>query len=113
MFSHECYLERTVYHSYIWLKVSIYSYKQNFPARKSTRSFALSLVPMNPSPPASPSVCDVNQGVGLNAATIVTIGLTIVVVAVRFAIRFWIIQKIGWDDWTILLALVRSVMQTK
>ena len=68
---------------------------------------------MDPSPPASPSVCDVNQRVGLIATIIVTLVPTIIVVAMRFAIRFWIIQKIGWDDWTILLALVRSVLQTK
>lgn len=90
--------------------VNVYSCVQIFLARKTTRSSVRSLVSMNSSPPPLPSVCDVNQGIGLNAATTVLVGLTIIVVAVRFAIRFWIIKDIGWDDWTILFALVRSVL---
>lgn len=65
---------------------------------------------MDPSPPASPAICDVNQGAGINAANHVLVGLTIIVVAVRFAVRFWIVKDIRWDDWTILLALVSKTL---
>ena len=68
---------------------------------------------MDTSPPASPSICDANQGVRINVANIVLVGLTIIVVAVRFAVRFWIVRDVGWDDWTILLALVRSLLRMK
>ena len=68
---------------------------------------------MNTSPPASPSICDVNQGVGLNVSTSVVVGLTIIVVAMRFAVRIWIVKGVGWDDWTILLALVRVVLRMR
>lgn len=68
-------------------------------------------ISMNTSPPASPAVCDINQGVALNAATITLVGAAAVVVAARFAVRFWIVKDIGWDDWTILLAMVSLVFR--
>ncbi|MCJ1271348.1 hypothetical protein MMC22_011248 [Lobaria immixta] len=65
---------------------------------------------MNTSPPASPAACDINQGVALNAATITLVGAAAVVVAARFAVRFWIVKDIGWDDWTILLAMLGTII---
>lgn len=53
--------------------------------------------------------CDVNQGIGLNVSTIVLLALTAIIVAMRFAVRVWIVKDVGWDDWTILFALVRSI----
>lgn len=64
---------------------------------------------MNQSPPASPGVCDINQGIGLNVSTIVLVALTAIIVAMRFAVRILVVKEIGWDDWTILLALVRFI----
>lgn len=62
---------------------------------------------MNPSPSVSPEVCDINQGIGLNVSTILLVALTAIIVAIRFAVRIFVVKEIGWDDWTILLALVR------
>ena len=61
---------------------------------------------------ASPAACDINQGVGLNAATITLVGAAAVVVAARFVVRLWIVKDVGWDDWTILLAMVILVFWT-
>lgn len=66
---------------------------------------------MNQSPLASRAECDINQGIGLNVSTIVLVALTAIIVAMRFAVRFWIVKDIRWDDWTILLALVRFIIQ--
>lgn len=100
------------FHSYLRLEVSLELYKQNQAFfRVCTRNHSNShvLVSMDPSPPASPAICDINQGAGINAANHVLVGLTIIVVAVRFAVRFWIVKDIRWDDWTILLALVSKI----
>lgn len=61
---------------------------------------------------ALPAGCGINQGAGLIAATIALVGTTAVFVAARFVVRFWIVKDIGWDDWTILLAMVRLVFRT-
>lgn len=55
--------------------------------------------------------CDLNQGIGLNVSTIVLVALTAIIVAMRFAVRVWVVKDVGWDDWTILFALVRSIIQ--
>lgn len=65
---------------------------------------------MNQSPPASPGVCDINQGIGLNVSTIVLVALTAIIVAMRFAVRILVVKEIGWDDWTILLALIGTLI---
>lgn len=41
------------------------------------------------------------------AATCVVVGVTVIVVALRLAIRVWITKSVWWDDWTILSAIVR------
>ena len=66
---------------------------------------------MNTSPLASPSICAINQGPGIIATTAVLVGLTIIIVAIRFAVRYWIVKDVGWDDWTILLAMVMSAVR--
>ena len=50
---------------------------------------------------------DVNLGPGIVAVIVVLLTLSIIVVGLRFATRIWIVKKLGWDDWTILFALVR------
>lgn len=77
---------------------------ENFGVQVPSISF-----PMNISPPASPSICAVNQGPGIIATTAILVGLTVIIVAVRFAVRYWIVKDIGWDDWTILLAMVINI----
>lgn len=65
---------------------------------------------MNQAPRALPE-CAMSQSLGLNVSTIVLIALTVIVVAMRFAVRFWIVKDVRWDDWTILFALVRFTIQ--
>ena len=55
------------------------------------------------SPPAEG---DANQSTAIRIYTGTLIAFTIVIVLLRFVVRKWITRIIGWDDWTILLALV-------
>ena len=50
---------------------------------------------------------DYNLGPGIVQTVTVLMILSVIVVALRFAIRIWIVKKVWWDDWTILFALVR------
>ena len=47
---------------------------------------------------------DVNVSGGLLGTTILVTVISIVIVALRFATRIWIVKRVGWDDWTILFA---------
>lgn len=47
-----------------------------------------------------------NLGPGLIASTTVLVAVSAVVVALRVATRWWIVKSIGWDDITIVLAIV-------
>lgn len=58
-----------------------------------------------------PAEGDANQSTSIRIYTTILITFTIVVVALRFAVRKWITKIIGWDDWTILLAIVKPVPQ--
>lgn len=49
---------------------------------------------------------DVNQGPGIIGTLAATTSTCIMIVALRFWVRGRIMKAIGWDDWTILLALV-------
>lgn len=40
----------------------------------------------------------------------VLLPLSIIVVALRIATRLWIVKRLGWDDWTILFALVILIL---
>lgn len=53
-----------------------------------------------------PPAGDVNKGPGIIGTLVATTSTCIVVVALRFWVRRRIVKIVGWDDWTILLALV-------
>lgn len=40
---------------------------------------------------------DVNAGTGLVAAVAVMVGLSAIFVALRIAVRYWIMKAIGWE----------------
>ena len=63
--------------------------------------------PMDPTGP--PAEGDVNLGLGIIASVAVTTTACIFTVVLRFWVRGRLVKAIGWDDWTILLALVRSL----
>ena len=59
-----------------------------------------------PSPPGG----DQSQAVKLITVWAVLTSLSIVVVTVRFIARATGRKRYGWDDWTMLAALVRSLL---
>ena len=56
-----------------------------------------------------PAEGDSNRSTSIRIYTTVLITFTIGIVALRFVVRKWITKIVGWDDWTILLALVNPV----
>lgn len=58
--------------------------------------------------PGPPQEGDVNKGPALIIASCISIFIIILFVVLRFSVRIWISKAIGWDDWTILFAVVRS-----
>ncbi|KAK4691992.1 hypothetical protein P7C71_g5127, partial [Lecanoromycetidae sp. Uapishka_2] len=53
---------------------------------------------------------DVNLGPGIIGTLVATSSTCIIVVALRFWVRGRLIKALGWDDWTILLALLGTVI---
>ena len=58
-----------------------------------------------------PAEGDVDQSTAIRIYTGTLIAFTIVIVLLRLVVRKWITKIIGWDDWTILLALVGLFIQ--
>ena len=58
----------------------------------------------------SPPEGDVNKGPAIVIAISVVITVTLIVVALRWSVRLWITKNVWWDDWTILLAMVRRTL---
>ncbi|KAL8640208.1 MAG: hypothetical protein Q9228_002841 [Teloschistes exilis] len=58
-----------------------------------------------------PPYGDLNSGPGLIASTTVLVAVSAVVVALRVATRWWVVKNIGWDDITIVLAIVGIKLQ--
>lgn len=56
-----------------------------------------------------PAEGDANRSTSIRVYTTILITFTIGIVALRFIVRKRITKIIGWDDWTILLALVKRV----
>ena len=53
-----------------------------------------------------PAEGDADQSTAIRIYTGTLIAFTILIVLLRLMVRKWITKIIGWDDWTILLALV-------
>lgn len=51
---------------------------------------------------------DQDRSRGLLATTLLVTSLAIILVTLRMMVRIWIVKKVGWDDWTIILAAVLS-----
>ena len=61
--------------------------------------------------PSAPSTAgDVNFSKGILVLTVVLTSLSTIVTGFRLAVRQWIVEGLGWDDYTILLATVRPVI---
>ncbi|KAL8775494.1 MAG: hypothetical protein Q9194_003713 [Teloschistes cf. exilis] len=57
-----------------------------------------------------PPYGDLNSGPGLIASTTVLVAVSAVVVALRVATRWWVVKNIGWDDITIVLAILGTII---
>ncbi|MCJ1469741.1 hypothetical protein MMC07_008382 [Pseudocyphellaria aurata] len=58
----------------------------------------------------SPPFPDTSLRARIIALIVVSLCLNIIVVALRIATRRLILKRIGWDDWTIILALIGQIM---
>lgn len=56
----------------------------------------------------SPWTRNENKGPGCIAFAAIMTTLSLVFVSVRFYVRTRIVRAIGWDDWVILLSVVRD-----
>ena len=63
--------------------------------------------------PPPPAEGNVNKGIAMNAVTAIIVGLTAIVVALRFAVRIGITKILWWDDWTILFAIVKTRLSSE
>ena len=52
---------------------------------------------------------DVSKGIAINIAIAIVVAVTVIVVALRWSVKIWITRNVGWDDWTILFAIVRQI----
>ena len=55
---------------------------------------------------------DIDKGPILIIATWVVVGVTAIIVALRWSVRIWITKNVWWDDWTILFAIVRRFFES-
>ena len=87
--------------------VKAYFYLLHFPLSHSLIFISFLSINFNVmEKPGPPPKGDQNLGHGIVAVIVVLLTISVIVVALRFATRIWIVRKLGWDDWTILFALV-------
>lgn len=53
---------------------------------------------------------NVNQAPAIIIAGSITVAVATLFVVLRFIVRIWIVKAVGWDDWTILFAIVCSTI---
>ena len=58
-------------------------------------------------PSATPAYGDTNFTQGILILTIIPTTISGIVAGLRFATRTWIVKSFGWDDYTMLFAIVR------
>ena len=59
-------------------------------------------------PSAPPSDLDTNFTQGILIIAITTTALSATVAGLRFATRAWIVKGLGWDDYAMMMAIVRA-----
>lgn len=59
-------------------------------------------------PSAPPSDVNANFTQGILILTIVPTTLSATVAGLRFATRAWIVKGLGWDDYAMMMAIVRA-----
>lgn len=64
-------------------------------------------------PSPTPFPPDVNHGPGILAVSWVECGLALAAVIARMYCRAKVVRNIGWDDWTMVFAMVSHSHQTK
>ncbi|KAL8782218.1 MAG: hypothetical protein Q9213_005584 [Squamulea squamosa] len=57
-----------------------------------------------------PPYGNIDLGPGLIASTVVLVAVSAIVVALRIATRWWIVKSVGWDDITIVLAILGTII---
>ena len=57
----------------------------------------------------SPNTIDETRQPGIIATVILVTVLAVIVVGLRLATRKWVVKNIGWDDWTMVAAIVRCL----
>ena len=60
-------------------------------------------------PQTPPPFGDKNASAGIVATAILLFVLCIILVALRFMTRIWIVKRVGLDDWCIFFAMVSKV----
>lgn len=56
--------------------------------------------------------CHQNIGPAALVSAWTEVALATIVVALRFGTQFWIVKRIGLDDWIMLFALVTAILNT-
>ena len=64
-------------------------------------------------PSAPPPARNTNFSNGIIVLTVVPASLSTIVVGLRVAIRALIVDGLGWDDYTMLFAVVRQIPSAK
>lgn len=59
-------------------------------------------------PSAPPSDVDTNFTQGILILTIIPTTLSATVAGLRFVTRAWIVKGLGWDDYAMMMAIVRA-----
>ncbi|KAL8954733.1 MAG: hypothetical protein Q9183_006959, partial [Haloplaca sp. 2 TL-2023] len=57
-----------------------------------------------------PPYGNLDLGPGIIASIIVLVTVSVIFVALRLATRWWIVKNIGWDDITIVLAILGTII---
>ncbi|KAI4234259.1 MAG: hypothetical protein LQ349_003890 [Xanthoria aureola] len=53
---------------------------------------------------------NVNQAPAIIIAGSITVAVATLFVVLRFIVRIWIVKAVGWDDWTILFAIIGNII---
>ena len=55
-------------------------------------------------PTTPPDIGSANRSGGVLATSILALSSVMILIALRFTTRIWLVKKVGWDDWCIVFA---------
>ena len=64
-------------------------------------------------PTVPPPIGNADRSGGLLATSILALSSVLIIIALRFVTRIWLVKRVGWDDWCIVFAGVSLLLRER